>query len=74
MKEAGGCRLFPSLLQETAAAHLLAKLTDNRMAGVFPDTSVGGLTAYLVAQFLARNFVALAFDTPFFASHLLFCL
>jgi hypothetical protein len=44
MKEAGGRRLFPGLLQETAAAHVPAKLTGIRMAGVFPDTGVGGLS------------------------------
>jgi allantoicase len=46
MKEAGGRRLFPGLLQETAAAHVAAKLTGIRMAGVFPDTGVGGLRLY----------------------------
>jgi hypothetical protein len=45
MKEAGGRRLFPGLLQATAAAHLPAKLTGIRMAGVFPDTGAGGLIA-----------------------------
>jgi hypothetical protein len=41
----GGRRLFPGLLQATAAAHLPAKLTGIRMAGVFPDTGAGGLIA-----------------------------
>jgi hypothetical protein len=68
MKEAGDAAFF------LVSSRRPLRRIFRQNSRVFPDTSVGGLTAYLVAQFLARNFVALAFETPFFITSVILSL
>jgi hypothetical protein len=43
LEDSGVDVIFPGRFPSSAAAHVLTKVYDIRMAGVFPDTGVGSL-------------------------------